>query len=97
MAVKILWTKRAERGFSCIVSYLQEEWTEKEVAKSVVETAHFFELLKKNLRMLQKSKNKNGLFRGPINRLTILTYLYKPGKNEIILVNIRSSRQRPAK
>ncbi|MBU2554986.1 MAG: hypothetical protein KKF98_11060 [Bacteroidetes bacterium] len=45
MAVKILWTKRAEHGFSSIVSYLQEEWTEKEVEKFVVETAHFFELL----------------------------------------------------
>jgi len=47
--------------------------------------------------MLQKSMSHRNLYRGPINRLTILTYQYKPIKNEIILVNIRISRKNPLK
>jgi len=97
MALKIRWSKSAEQGYANIVSYLEEEWTEKEVSKFIRETSHFFELLKKNPNMLQKSMSHRNLYRGPINRLTILTYQYKPIKNEIILVNIRISRKNPLK
>jgi plasmid stabilization system protein ParE len=97
MAIKILWSKRAEQGYANIVSYLEAEWTEKEVIRFIRETSHFFELLQKNPMMLQKSNSHKNLFRGPINSLTILTYQYNPIKNEIILVNIRSARKNPLK
>ncbi|MCF8307631.1 MAG: type II toxin-antitoxin system RelE/ParE family toxin [Bacteroidales bacterium] len=97
MAVKLVWTKRAIQGYDRIVKHLYEEWTEKEVKNFVQETAHFFELLKENPKMLEPTgKNKN-LYRGPINRLTILTYRYKPRKKEIILVNVRETRRKPLK
>jgi len=48
MALKIRWSKSAEQGYAKIVSYLEEEWTEKEVSIFLRETSHFFELLKKN-------------------------------------------------
>jgi len=87
----------AERGYASIISYLNENWTKKEVSSFVRETNHFFDLLKKNPKILEPSKNHKNLFRGPINRLTILTYKYKPRKKEIILVNIRSARKKPLK
>jgi len=40
MAIKIFWSKRAEQGYADIVRYLEEEWTEKEIRKFVVETNH---------------------------------------------------------
>ena len=96
MALKIVWSKRAEQGYDRIVRYLEEEWTEKEVQNFISETKYFFELLKTNPGILQPSKKKN-LYRGPINRLTILTYRVIPGKKVIELVNIRGSRQKPLK
>ncbi len=97
MAVKIYWSKRAVQGFENIVNYLEKEWTEKEVRRFIKETNHFFELLQKNPRLLESTKFRKNLYRGPINKLTILTYRYYPRKNEIILVNIRSSRRKPLK
>ena len=97
MAVRILWSKRAEQGYDSIVQYLEEAWTDKEVSSFIRETNHFFELLKENPRMLEPTKNRKNLFRGPINRLTILTYRFNPHKKEIILVNIRSTRKKPLK
>ena len=94
MAIKILWSKRVEQGYANIVKYLEEEWTDKEVSNFIRETAHFFELLKENPNMLESTKSHRNLFRGPINRLTILTYRYKPRKKEIILVNVRSTRRK---
>ncbi len=96
MALEILWSRRAEKGFSKIVLHLEKEWTEREVRNFIKETQVFIELLKKNPKILQPSAKTN-LFRGPINRLTIVTYKFIPEKNKIILANIRGSRQKPLK
>jgi plasmid stabilization system protein ParE len=95
MALTLVWTKRAEQGYARIVRYLEEEWTDKEVGNFVRETKHFFDLLAENPHMLEPTGNHKNLYRGPINRLTLLTYRYKPRKKEIVLVNIRGARQKP--
>ncbi|MFO7447544.1 MAG: type II toxin-antitoxin system RelE/ParE family toxin [Ignavibacteriaceae bacterium] len=97
MAVELVWSKRADQGYARIVKYLEDEWTDKEVQNFVRETKHFFDLLKKNPHMLEPSRNYKDLYRGPINRLTILTYRYKPQAKKIILVNIREARKKPLK
>jgi len=97
MALTLVWTKRAEQGYDRIVKYLEKEWTDREVSSFVQETKHFFDLLKENPHMLEPTGSHKNLYRGPINRLTILTYRYKPRKKEIVLVNIRGARQKPEK
>jgi plasmid stabilization system protein ParE len=97
MALRIVWSIRAEQGYERIVRYLEENWTEKEVSAFVQETMHFLSLLSENPKMLQKSAKSRNLYRGPINRLTMLTYRVKPRKKVIELVNIRSTRQKPLK
>lgn len=95
MALNIVWTVRAARGFEQIINYLEDQWTEKEVRKFVKETYDFFELLKEHPGILQRSNQRKNIHRGPINRLTMLTYRVKPRKKEIELLNIRSARQKP--
>jgi plasmid stabilization system protein ParE len=97
MAVELVWSKRADQGYSRIVKYLEDEWTDREVQNFVRETKHFFDLLKKNPRILEPSKSHKDLYRGPINRLTIITYRYKPRSKKIVLVNIRDARKKPLK
>ena len=94
MAFKIVWTKRAEKGYDNIISYLRENWSDKEVIKFISDTESFFETLSRHPEILQKSSKKN-LYRGPINRLTILTYRVQFRKKQIELVNIRGARQKP--
>ncbi len=97
MDVNLVWSKRAEKGYARIVSYLEKEWSDKEVRNFVQDTNRFFELLKENPQMLEVSKSHKNLYHGPINRLTILTYRFDPGKKEIVLINIREARKRPLK
>ncbi|MFP4622114.1 MAG: hypothetical protein ACLFM7_12440 [Bacteroidales bacterium] len=85
------------QGYDRIVKYLEKEWSEKEVRHFVQETKHFFDLLKENPYMLEPTDEHKNLYRGPINRLTLLTYRYKPRKKEIILVNISETRKKPLK
>ncbi len=97
MAFEIIWTKQAENGYSKIVDYLIENWSEKEVSRFINETERFFEILSEHPHILQKTNKFKNLHRGPINRLTILTYRVKPADKQIELINIRGSRQRPLK
>ena len=97
MAINLIWSKRADQGYARIVKYLEDEWTEREVQNFVRETNRFFQLLKQNPHLLERSGSHKDLYRGPINRLTILTYRYNPKKKEILLVNIREARKKPLK
>ena len=94
MALKIIWSKRAENGYDRIVNYLIDNWSEKEVKVYIQETSKFLELLSENPKILQKSNGKKNLYRGPMNRLTMVTYRLYPRKKVIELVNIRSTRQK---
>ena len=47
--------------------------------------------------MLESSGINKELFHGPINRLTVLTFRYKPREKAIDLINIREARSKPLK
>ena len=96
MAFQIVWTKQAVKGYDKIINYLEENWSQKEVSDFVKEADLFFETLMVHPEILQKTRYKN-VYRGPINRLTIITYRIKPIKKHIELISIRGARQRPLK
>lgn len=95
MAFEIVWTKRASKGYDKVVNYLAENWSEKEVMNFITDSDKFFEVLANHPEILQKANKHKNLYRGPINKLTILTYKVKPVNNQIILINIRGARQKP--
>ena len=95
MAFQIVWTKRAIAGYDRIINYLVENWAEREIINFITETDSFFEILKEHPEILQKTSKHKNVYRGPINRLTILTYRIKPRLKQIQLINIRGARQRP--
>jgi plasmid stabilization system protein ParE len=95
MALTIVWTPRAEEGLDRIVQYLEQNWNEREIQNFIRDTYDFLELLKLNPHLLEQSHTMKHVHRGPLNRLTILTYRFRPRKGIIELLNIRSARQKP--
>jgi len=95
MALKILWTKRAISEYDKIIKYLEENWTEKEIKNFVQQTDNLLNLLKVYPEILQRTNRHINVFRGPINKLTILTYRLKPKKQIIEIINFRSARKKP--
>lgn len=95
MALEIVWTKRAEQGFENIVQYLEANFTETEIHKFINQINEFLQLISEYPEILESSKKQKYLRRGPINKHTILTYRIKPKSEQIELINIRSSRQKP--
>lgn len=77
--------------------YLEQHWTDKEVRNFIRESDEFFTLLSEYPVLLQKTNKHKNVYRGPLNKLTILTYRVKPRKQVIELINIRGARQKPLK
>ncbi|MCR9153609.1 MAG: type II toxin-antitoxin system RelE/ParE family toxin [Bacteroidetes bacterium] len=97
MALEIIWTPRAEKGFNKIVGYIEENWTQQEVRNFVRESFSFFELLTEHPEILEKSRKQKNVYRGPMDKHNILTYRIKPRKKQIELLNIRSAKRIPLK
>ncbi len=97
MALKIVWTKRAQNGFDGIVEYLEENWTEREVRNFIRQSMDFFELLSQFPELLKTTAMLKNVHRGPMNKFTILTYRINRKKNRIELLNIRSAYRKPLK
>ena len=95
MALEIVWTKRAEKGYANIIDYLETNFTEREVRKFVRQSNEFFALLSEYPEMLEVTGRRKHVHRGPINKHTILTYRIKPRNKQIELINIRSSKKKP--
>jgi plasmid stabilization system protein ParE len=97
MGFEVIWTTLAEKGYDRIVDYLKEEWTDREIRNFLIETRKFIHLLQKNPQLLQPSTSRKNVFRGPMNRLTLVTYRVWPRKKVIEILNIRGTRQKPLK
>ncbi len=97
MALEIVWTPRAEKGFEKIIGYLEENWTQQEVQSFIRESFRFFELLAEHPEILEKSDKQKNVYRGPMDNHNILTYRLKLRNKQIELLNIRSAKRRPLK
>ena len=97
MALEIVWTTRATIGYGKIVEYLETNFTEREVRNFIRHSHEFFQLLTQYPEMLERTERQKNVFRGPLNKHTILTYRLKPQKGQIELINIRPARKKPLK
>ena len=94
MAFEIVWTERAINGFDEIITYLNTHWTNREVSNFVKETQEFLGLLSEYPHLLQKTSKLKNVHRGPLNKLTMITYRVRVRKNQIEIINIRDSRRK---
>jgi len=94
VALKVVWTRQAARGYARIIVYLEENWTQREVKAFENRVADFLSRLSDYSELLKPSSKKN-VRRGPIDRHTMLTYRVKSDRIE--LLNMRGTRQRPLK
>ena len=94
MGLDIIWSRRAAKGYSKILRYLDENWTSKEVENFENEVRKFLDNLSEHPHILEKSR-KNNWRQGPINKHTMLTYSVNKKKNRLELMAIRSTKQKP--
>jgi plasmid stabilization system protein ParE len=95
MALKIYWTKRAEKTFDKVIVYLLKEWSEKEVKNFVRKTNNVIEHISEKPKMFPTSKKVN-IHKALITRHNSLLFKIK-GSNQIDLLFFCDNRQNPKK
>jgi len=95
--MKIRWTPAAKHSYMNILSYLEESWSEREILKFIDDVDKLIRLISTNPEMFQESKIKKNIRKGYISKYNTLYYRYRPGRQELELLNFWDNRQDPQK
>jgi plasmid stabilization system protein ParE len=97
MVQKVIWSNLAIRTYLDNISYLQQEWTQKEID-------NFIEATERKLELLKYQPNKGALTNKRLHtrktliiKRILLIYRYKSRKNEIELLRFFNTWQHPGK
>ena len=94
MAIKIIWTNKAEKTFDDIIEYLQNQWSEKSAIKFVRKANEIINSISLNPYTFQKS-NKENIRLAVIMKHTSL--YYEIIESKIYLLIFWDNRQNPQK
>lgn len=93
----IRWTLTAKSTFFKIISYLEEEWTDREILNFIDELDNFMKHIKNNPYSFPSSRKKKNIRKGFLTKHISLFYKVKPRKREIHLLTFWDNRQTPDK
>ena len=95
MALKIYWTKRADKKFDKILNKLQEEWGES-VAKAFTRKVYDFLDILSEFPEIGTIENKEKGIRG-FTIIRQVNLFYRISGEKVILLNFFNNRQHPRK
>lgn len=95
MALKVFWTKRAEKSFDNIIDYLSTNWSEKEVRNFVRKTFTIIDYISEKPRMFPYSIQLD-IFNAVITKQTSLVYRLIEDK-QIDILFFWDNRRNPKK
>ncbi|NDP27089.1 MAG: type II toxin-antitoxin system RelE/ParE family toxin [Flavobacterium sp.] len=92
---KILWTDSALKELQKTVTYLEENWTEKELRNLATNLEKTLHLISQNPYLFQASDIKKEVRRAVI--LTLNTMYYRVYEDNVEILSFFSNRQNPKK
>lgn len=95
MEIEIVWTKRAEKGLSKTLDYLEKEWTKNEILRLEKNILSFIDRIKLQPNLYPTSKKYKNLYKGMVDENNYIVYKIIPEKRKIIIVNFRDGKQKP--
>jgi plasmid stabilization system protein ParE len=91
---KLIWSDEALKNLKSIISYLENNWTHKEISKFSQSLDHQLNLIAQNPRLFPKV-NKSGLRKSVLSKQ--ISIYYRQVKNEVRIFSIFDNRQNPEK
>lgn len=93
----VSWTDSAKISFNEAVTYLQEHWTEREVAKFIQRSNQVIATLKRYPEICRPSLKRKYVRIAIINKYTQMVYYYKPGNQQIEILLFWNTKRNPSK
>lgn len=97
MVQQIIWSRLALKTYHENISYLQREWTQKEIDKFAEATERKLELLKSQPNVGALTNKRLHIRKTLIVKRILLIYRYRPGKDEIELLQFFNTWRHPQK
>lgn len=94
MAYEIIWAPTAKRSFVNILTFLEENWTQKEVKAFIQSSEKMFGLIREKPSLFQYSKTSS-TYRCVLSPQTSLFYRVNSEKLQIELLIFWDNRQDP--
>ncbi len=94
MAHQIVWLPKAEEHFEELITYLQKNWSDKEIESFVNQTEKVLSFISQHPRLYRSSKKKD-IHEALITKHNLL--LYKVLSTHIELLTFFDTRQNPRK
>ncbi len=93
MGPEIIWTKKAIHTFGQRITYLEDNWTEKEIFNFTARVNEYLTTLKSQPLMFRKSTRLKHTHVGVIIKQVSLIYRIKPKSNIIELIAFIDNRR----
>jgi len=95
MAYEIKWTFPAAESHELIVSYLEKEWSEREVKKFINTVNEKLQLIAIFPELFLKTNKRKNIHRALIGKQTVLYYRVRKQEKRIELMLFWDSRRNP--
>jgi plasmid stabilization system protein ParE len=96
MAIQIRWSTEAEETFDQNVSYLLEQWSDREVEKFVQETNKVINRIQLFPESYPPGKKKQNYRRAKLNKYIALIYRYNKASQIITLTTFWGIKRNPS-
>lgn len=94
MALKIVWSKKADKKFDKILDYLQLKWGEKVTSNFVKKVYNFLDILSE-FPEIGTIENREKKIRG-FTIVKQINIFYQVRENKIVLLDFYDNRQNPS-
>ncbi len=96
MALKIVWTPKAEAGLEKVIEYLKDKWTVREILNLEKNLEVFLERISKYPRICPKtSVYEKNVHKGLVDKNNYIVYRVNYMKGIIEIIHFRGTRQEP--
>jgi hypothetical protein len=97
MAIEVSWSDEAIQTFQENILCLQEEWSEKEVIKFILQTETIIGRLKRFPFSYPPGYNNKKYRKARLNKYIALFYSYNKSSDKIVLLSFWNVKQSPGK
>jgi len=95
MALKIVWTLKAEESLTKTINYLDEEWTINEILQLEQNLQDFLERISKYPKIYPSADKYNNVRKGLVDKNNYIIYRIDYRKVVIEIIYFRGTRQKP--
>ena len=95
MALKIIWTPQANSGLAKVITYLEKNWTKKEILNLENNINELIERISKYPKICPATLKYKNVRKGLVDKNNYIVYRIKPESKSIEIINFRGTRQIP--